>query len=99
MGALRLTLDMSQRWLFGKPKYRPSREIIRPADFEVAEIPDDTTARNFIREHHYSGSMGASRVRVGLYRARCAGRCRRLLASLLRRCSDAHFFCANGKRR
>jgi len=68
MKALQLTLDMSQRWLFGKPKYRPSRETIRPADFEVAEIPDDTTARNFIHEHHYSGSMGAARVRVGLYR-------------------------------
>ena len=68
MKALRLTLDMSQRWLFGKPKCRPPRETIRRADFEVAEIPDDTTARNFIREHHYSGSMGAARVRVGLYR-------------------------------
>ena len=68
MRALQLTLDMSQRWLFGKPKYRPSREIIRPTDFDVAEIPDDTTARNFTREHHYSGSRGAARVRVGLYR-------------------------------
>ena len=31
MKALQLTLDMSQRWLFGK--------------------------RNFIRDHHYSGSI------------------------------------------
>jgi hypothetical protein len=45
-----------------------ARETIRPTDFDVAEIPDDITARNFIREHHYSGSMGAARVRVGLYR-------------------------------
>ena len=36
---LQLTLDMSQRWSFGKPKYRPSGETIRPADYEVAEIP------------------------------------------------------------
>ena len=64
MRALQLTLDMSQRWLFGKLKYRPSRETIRPADFDVAEIRDDTTARNFIREHHYSGSMGGARVRM-----------------------------------
>ena len=37
---LQLTLDMSQRWLFSKPKYGPPGETIRPADYEVAEIPD-----------------------------------------------------------
>jgi len=68
MSAMQLTLDMRQRWLFGKPKYRFSRETIRPGDSEIAEIPDDTTARDFISKHHYSGSMGAARVRVGLYR-------------------------------
>jgi hypothetical protein len=66
--SLQLTLDMSQRWLFGKPKYRPAGETIRPADYDVAEIPDDTTARAFVQAHHYSGSMGAARVRIGLYR-------------------------------
>ena len=60
MRALQLTLHMSQRWLFGKPKYRPSCETMRPADFEVAEIPDDTTARNFIREHHYQSGAAAA---------------------------------------
>ena len=33
-----LALHMSQGWLFGNPKYRPSGEAIRPADYEVAEI-------------------------------------------------------------
>jgi hypothetical protein len=59
MKALQLTLDMSQRWLFGKPKYQPARETIRPADYEIAEIPGDTTARNFIREHHYQSGAAA----------------------------------------
>jgi len=38
---LQLTLDMSHRGPFGKPKYRPPGETIRPADYEAAEIPDD----------------------------------------------------------
>ena len=37
---LQLALDMSQGWLFGNAKYRPSGETIRPADYEVAEIPN-----------------------------------------------------------
>ena len=39
MRALQLTLDMSQRWLFGKPKYRPSRETIRPNTQRNFETP------------------------------------------------------------
>lgn len=71
MSNLQLTLDMSQRWLFGKPRYRPPRETIQPAEYDVCEIPDDRTAGEFVRLHHYSGSMGAARVRVGLYRRGC----------------------------
>jgi len=34
----------------------------------VAEIQDDTTARMFVCEHHYSGTYPAARFRAGLYR-------------------------------
>lgn len=85
MSNLQLTLDMSQRWLFGKPQYRVPRETIRPVEYDVCEIPDDTTAGEFVRLHHYSGSMGAARVRVGLYRrGRLVG-----VAVFSHPCSDA----------
>ena len=38
------------------------------ADYDIAEIPDDTMAREFILQHHCAGFMDAARVRVGLYR-------------------------------
>jgi hypothetical protein len=40
---------------------------MNPREYEVAEIPDDTTARAFIEEHHYSGTYPAAIVRFGLY--------------------------------
>jgi hypothetical protein len=66
--ALQYTLDLSQRWCEGRASYRPPSETISPSEFEVAEIPDDTTARDFVIRHHYAGSFPAARVRVGLYR-------------------------------
>lgn len=57
-----------QRWLFGRDSYRPSRETIRPSEFDVAAITDDTTARTFVEAHHYSASYPAARRRFGLYR-------------------------------
>lgn len=42
MNGLQLTLDRNQRWLFDKSKYRLlPPEAIRPADYEIPEIPDD----------------------------------------------------------
>lgn len=38
----RLSLSFNQRWNHGRTTYRPPRETIRPADYEVAEIADDT---------------------------------------------------------
>ncbi len=43
-------------------------EPIKTAEYDVAEIPDDTTAREFITRHHYSHTFPAARYRVGLYR-------------------------------
>lgn len=60
---------MNQRWLFRVDSYRPPEERIDPRAYEVAEIPDDRTARAFVEAHHYSASYPAARRRFGLYRA------------------------------
>jgi len=63
-----LCLNLNQRWIGGKAHYRPPAETIRTADYDVAEILDDTTARQFVLTHHYSGTYPSARFRVGLYR-------------------------------
>ncbi len=57
----------SQRWRHGRVSYRPPGEVIRPHEYEVAEIDDDTTAREFVVLHHYSHAYVAARRRFGLY--------------------------------
>jgi hypothetical protein len=57
-----------QRWRSRRDTYRPSGAPIRTALYDVALIPDDTTAQAFVESHHYSGTYPAARVRVGLYR-------------------------------
>ena len=56
-----------QRWRDRRGKYRPAGEVIEPLHYEVAPIRDDTTARVFIQQHHYSGSYPNARFRFGLY--------------------------------
>jgi hypothetical protein len=63
-----LSLNLTQRWAEGRASYRPLGEVIRTAEYDVAEIHDDTTARNFVLTHHYAGTYPAARFRVGLYR-------------------------------
>ena len=65
---MQYTLALNQRWCDGRASYRPPTEPIRTAEYEVAEIPDDTTVREFILQHHYSHSYPSARFRVGLYR-------------------------------
>ena len=65
---MQLTLNLNQRWLGGRASYRPPSEPIRTSEYDVAEIHDDTTARDFILTHHYSGTYPAARFRMGLYR-------------------------------
>ena len=59
----------NQRWREGRASYRVPDEVIETRLYEVAAIPDDTTARSFVETHHYSGTYPAARFRVGLYRA------------------------------
>lgn len=60
--------SVSQRWRDRRGAYRPAGEVIVTRDYEVASIADDTTAKAFVLQHHYSGSFPAARLRFGLYR-------------------------------
>jgi hypothetical protein len=59
--------DDCQRWERRERYRRPAYEKINPRDYEVALIPDDTTAKAFVVEHHYAQSYPAARARGGLY--------------------------------
>lgn len=61
-------MNQNQRWELGRDSYRPAGEVIRPSEYEVAEIPGDTIAREFVETHHYSRTYVAARFRFGLYR-------------------------------
>ena len=63
-----LCLNLNQRWSGGRASYRRPEEPIRTSEYDVAEIQDDTTAREFILAHHYSGTFPSARFRIGLYR-------------------------------
>lgn len=59
---------MNQRWEEGRARWRPSGEIIRPSEYEVAEILTDDIPKAFVQQHHYSGDYPAARFRYGMYR-------------------------------
>ena len=59
---------MNQRWRDRLDSFRAPDEVINPLRYEVAAIEDDTTAKGFVEQHHYSGSYPAARFRFGLYR-------------------------------
>lgn len=58
---------LTQRWRDRVGSYRPAREVLTTSLYEVAAIHDDTTARNFVIQHHYAASYPAARRRFGLY--------------------------------
>lgn len=64
-----MIVPVVQRWRDRRSSYRLAGEPIATRLYEVAEIPDDTTARAFVVAHHYSSSFPAARARVGLFRA------------------------------
>lgn len=59
----------TQRWRAGRSSYRPAGETINTRLYEVAEIMDDSTARDYVIQNHYSHSYPAARRRFGLYRS------------------------------
>lgn len=58
----------AQRWRHQRDSYRPRGEVIDTRAYEVAYIPGDKAAKDFVLTHHYSGSFPAARFRYGLYR-------------------------------
>jgi len=62
-------VDACQRWRERRETYRPAGEPIDPRRYGV-EVALEGEAKPFCRRHHYSGSWPATRLAVGLYRAR-----------------------------
>jgi hypothetical protein len=61
---------MCQRWTGGRDSYRPSHPggFFDPRGYEVKSLDDDTTPKEYIVAHHYSGSYPSALHRFGLYR-------------------------------
>jgi hypothetical protein len=56
---------VNQRWQNHRDSYRPAGEVIDPRRYEVARIDDDTTAKAFVLQHHYSATyLGRARART-----------------------------------
>lgn len=60
---------LCQRWREQRGTYRPAGEPIDPSRYGV-DLVEEREARAFVKQHHYSGTYPAARVRVGLYRSR-----------------------------
>lgn len=61
-------MDKNQRWREGKDSYRHRGEAFNAGLYGVELLVDDTTPKEFIQKHHYSGSYPAAQCRVGMYR-------------------------------
>lgn len=58
---------LNQRWREGNESYRRPDEQIVTRHYSVEAIPDDTTAKSFVQQHHYSHSYPSAVHRFGLY--------------------------------
>lgn len=59
--------EVCQRWKDQRGVYRLAREAFNPAHYEVAEFKEDTLARAFVADHHYTGTLPPVERRFGLY--------------------------------
>jgi len=60
--------EWCQRWETGRHTWRHRSDGgFDPARFTVDVIADDTTAKGYILDHHYSGSYPSAKLRYGLY--------------------------------
>lgn len=57
----------TQRWRERRESYRPAGETIRTREYDAAPI-DESAAKRFVIEHHYSGSHPSARESFGLFR-------------------------------
>lgn len=63
-----LAFPLDKRWIHRREAWRAPGETIRPDDFGVDVIRQESVSRRFVVEHHYSGSFPAARLSVGLFR-------------------------------
>jgi hypothetical protein len=61
---------LDKRWRDRQERWRAPGELFRPEEYGVEAMTgaDERAARAFVLQHHYSGSMPATRLCVGLYR-------------------------------
>lgn len=66
------TEPVEQRWRGGRARWRrpADRPLFEPDCYGVDLIDDDTTARTYIEEHHYSGSYVSAKYRFGVWQLR-----------------------------
>ena len=57
-----------KRWHHRAERWARPGATIDPREFGVEVLPRERAARDFIGEHHYSGSFPAARLSVGLFR-------------------------------
>ena len=58
---------VNQRWRKRKGSFRPAHETINTAAYHVEIVTADKIAKDFVINHHYSGSYPAARFRYGLF--------------------------------
>lgn len=58
---------VTQRWRARRDTYRPAGETIDTSLYFVDPLGQDSIAKAFVTEHHYSGSYPAARWRFGLF--------------------------------
>jgi hypothetical protein len=56
------------RWRQGRSVFRVPGEVFRPAQYDVARLPNDRLSKPFVLEHHYASAYVAARFRFGLFR-------------------------------
>lgn len=59
-------ITQCQRWRNGRSSYRPAGEVFDTSRASI-ELVDEATAKAFVEQHHYSRSMPAARLRVGVF--------------------------------
>ena len=63
-----MLVTRSQRWRDRRSMFVTDRETIRPEQYDVRPI-EEREARKFVQTNHYSGTLPAARLSVGLYDA------------------------------
>ena len=57
----------NQRWRNRRDSYRPPEEVINTREYEVELLAETKPAKQFILEHHYSGTFPATVYRFGMF--------------------------------